>query len=228
VDDRLIVALDVPDLEQALELVERIGEGVGFYKVGVTLYTAAGPAAVERLRAAQKRVFLDLKLHDIPVQVAGAVAAAAAHEVDLLTVHTAGGEAMLTAAARAASTSSLRLLGVTVLTSQPAAPGEVEARAERALAAGLDGVVCSPLEVGALRARLGDAALLVTPGIRPAATDAAATITGDDQVRTATPAAALRAGATHLVVGRPITTAADPPAAVRAIIAAMQSGVPQQ
>jgi orotidine-5'-phosphate decarboxylase len=217
------VALDTPDLGRAMTLVERIGERVCFYKVGLTLYTAAGHRAVAELRAAGKRVFLDLKLHDIPVQVAGAVEAAAGLGAELLTVHTLGGDAMLEAAAGAARDTSLALLGVTVLTSQTAGPGEVEARAEQAVEAGLDGVVCSPLEIGALREIIGSEPLLVTPGIRPAS---GGPVSGDDQVRTSTPEAALRAGASRLVIGRPITAAPDPAAAAATILAAMQGEVP--
>jgi orotidine-5'-phosphate decarboxylase len=218
--ERLIVALDRPDLDRALAIVDHLDDRVRFYKVGLTLYTAAGHAAVEALVERGKRVFLDLKLHDIPVQVAGAVTAARGLGATLLTLHTAGGAAMLEAAAEAARGSDLALLGVTVLTSQTAEPGEVERRARLAVASGLDGVVCSPLEVATLRAALGHEPLVVTPGIRPAR----AAVADEDQVRVATPEAALAAGASHLVVGRPITGAAEPRDAADAILAAMRDG----
>lgn len=215
-DERLIVALDHGALAPALALADRLGDLVGFYKVGLTLYTAAGPAAVAALKERGKRVFLDLKLHDIPVQVSGAARAASAQGVDLVTLHAAGGEAMMAAAAEAVRGTGTRLLGVTVLTSLAAPdPGVILAAARRAVAAGLDGVVAAATEAGALRAALGPGPLLVTPGIRlPGAA-------GDDQVRTGGPGEALRAGASHLVVGRPITGAADPRAAAREILAAM-------
>ena len=215
-DERLIVALDHGALAPALALADRLGDLVGFYKVGLTLYTAAGPAAVTALKERGKRVFLDLKLHDIPVQVGGAARAASAQGVDLLTLHVAGGEVMMAAAAEAVRGTGTRLLGVTVLTSLAAPdPGAIVAAARRAVAAGLDGVVAAATEAGALRTALGAGPLLVTPGIRlPGAA-------GDDQVRTGGPGEALRAGASHLVVGRPITGAADPRAAAREILAAM-------
>ncbi len=214
------------ELAEVMRLVECLADTVSFYKVGLTLYTAAGAEAVRCLRGVGKRVFLDLKLHDIPMQVASAVGVAGGLDVELLTVHTAGGEAMLAAAATAAADSDLRLLGVTVLTSQSAAPEEVERRARLAISAGLDGVVCSAVEVDRLRGALGPGPLLVTPGIRPAPADGGGVaVGGDDQVRVATPQVALRGGATHLVVGRPITAAPDPVAAAEALIAAMQLGV---
>ncbi len=220
-DERLIVALDMGRLDAALALADRLGDLVAFYKVGLTLYTAAGPAAVLALRERKKRVFLDLKLCDIPLQVGGAALAASRLGVDLLTVHTAGGEAMMRAAADAVRGTGTRLLGVTVLTSL-AAPGPVVilARAREAVAAGLDGVVAAPGEASTLRAELGPRVLIVTPGIRlePAA--------ADDQVRTGTPGAALHAGASYLVVGRPISAAPDPEAAARGVLAAMASGGP--
>lgn len=215
-DERLIVALDLGDLARALALADRLGELVGFYKVGLTLYTAAGPAAVTALKERGKRVFLDLKLHDIPVQVGGAARAASAHGVDLLTLHAAGGEEMMAAAAAAVAGTRTRLLGVTVLTSLAAPDPEVIlAAARRAVGAGLDGVVAAATEARALRAALGPGSLIVTPGIRlPGAA-------GDDQVRTGGPDEALRAGASHLVVGRPITGAPDPRAAAEEILTAM-------
>jgi orotidine-5'-phosphate decarboxylase len=219
-DERLIVALDDSELVSALELVAQLGALVDFYKVGLTLYTAAGPSAVQALKERGKRVFLDLKLHDIPAQVGGAAEVAASLEVDLLTVHTAGGPAMLRAAATAVAGSRTRLLGVTVLTSL-ALPGgsnePVMTAARAAMAAGLDGVVAAAAEAQALRSALGSAALIVTPGIRPAGSDPG------DQARVADPETALRQGASHLVVGRPITAAAQPRAAAAGILKAMES-----
>ncbi len=219
----LIVALDVPSRAEALGLVDRLGGEVDFYKVGLELYTRAGPDVVRDLRARGKRVFLDLKLHDIPNTVSSAVRATAELEVELLTVHTAGGAPMLSAAAAAAEAGPgrLALLGVTLLTSL--SPTDVEAAwgrpisslreevlrlAAAARASGLAGVVASPHEAEALRRRLGPGLLIVTPGIRLPGAPA------HDQARIATPGAAVRAGATHLVIGRSVTAAPDPVAAM--------------
>ena len=225
---RLIVALDMPALPEAEALVERLAGVVSHFKVGSPLFTAAGPAAVEMVHRRGGRVFLDLKYHDIPVAVAGAVRSAARLGVGLLTVHASGGTAMLRAAAEAAAAAGRdrpRILAVTVLTSLDRAtlqrelgvPVAVEGHAVHlaglARGVGCDGVVASPHEAGRLRAILGRDALIVTPGIRPAGGG------GDDQVRTATPAAACRAGADYLVVGRPVTGAPDPAAAAAAILA---------
>lgn len=228
----LCVALDVATEGEALTLVDRLGEPADFYKVGLELFTIAGPSVVHGLRDRGKRVFLDLKLLDIPNTVAGAVASAGRLGADLLTVHVTGGPAMLKAAA-AAAPPSLRLLGVTLLTSFPVS--EVEAAwgrtlvslrdevlrlAELAAECRLSGVVASPLEAAALRRRLGGEFLVVTPGIRLAGGET------HDQARVATPAAAVEAGADILVVGRAVTAAADPAAAFAAIRAEM-AGVPQ-
>ncbi len=211
----LIVALDLP-AAAALDLVDRLGDAVGWYKVGPVVHVADGPAVVRALRQRGKQVFLDLKWHDIPHTVAGAVAAAAAAGVALATVHLAGGRAMLDAAVRSRR-GPLRLLGVGVLTSLGAVDyGEVVGRpvgdmAEEqqrlvrlGVAAGLDGFVTAAGEARALRAAAGARALLVVPGVRRSGDPAA------DQVRTATPAEAAQAGADFLVVGRPIAGAADP------------------
>ena len=226
--ERLIVALDAPELAEAEALVDRLAGVVGMYKVGAQLFTAAGPAAVEMVKKRGGRVFLDLKFHDIPATVAGAVREAARLGVTLLTVHASGGTAMLRAAAEAAAAAGPerpRILAVTVLTSldrlalqrELGVPASVEEHVGRlaglARAAGCDGVVASPREAGSLRAVLGRDLLIVTPGIRPAGGRA------DDQARVATPAVARRAGADYLVVGRPITDAADPAAAAAAIVA---------
>ncbi|MBI4011724.1 MAG: orotidine-5'-phosphate decarboxylase [Candidatus Rokubacteria bacterium] len=229
--DRVIVALDVPGLPEAEALLARLGGVVSTFKVGAQLFTAAGPAAVELCRKRGGRVFLDLKYHDIPATVAGAVREAARLGVALLTVHASGGSAMLRAAAGAAGGAGrdrMRILAVTVLTSLDRAalqrelqvPVAVEGHAVHlaglAREAGCDGVVASPQEARRLRTVLGPDALIVTPGVRPAGSDAG------DQARVATPAAALRAGADYLVVGRPITGAADPAAAAAAIVAELE------
>jgi orotidine-5'-phosphate decarboxylase len=226
--DRLIVALDISGLAEAEALVDRLRAAVDTFKVGSQLFTAAGPAAVEMVRKRGGRVFLDLKYHDIPAIVGGAVREAARLGVTLLTVHASGGAAMLRAAAEAAAEVGRdrpRILAVTVLTSLDraallrelgvpvAVEGHAVALAGLARAAGCDGVVASPQEAARLRTVLGRAALIVTPGVRPAGGAA------DDQARTATPAAACRAGADYLVVGRPITGAPDPAAAAAAILA---------
>jgi orotidine-5'-phosphate decarboxylase len=223
----IIVALDLPDRDQALDMVERLGEAVDFYKVGSPLFTRTGPDLVRELRSRGKRVFLDLKYHDIPSTVASAVAAAAELDVELLTIHASGGEAMMRAARAAADAfgeGAPKLLGVTILTSFTAVDveqvwnkeilsmrDEVARLAGIAADAGVHGVVTSPLEVEALKRRHGAAFIVVTPGIRAP---------GDrlgDQARTATPADAARAGADYLVIGRPVLTAEDPVAVVRAM-----------
>jgi orotidine-5'-phosphate decarboxylase len=228
--DRLFVALDVERLEEAEVLLERLAGEVGGCKIGNQLFTAAGPVAVERALKRGFRVFLDLKYHDIPNTVAGAVREATRLGVFMVNVHASGGRAMLAAAAEAATRSATDfaarrplVIGVTVLTSldrraletELGVPASVEAHvlrlAEQARAAGLDGCVASAREIRLLRSALGRAWVIVIPGIRPAARD-------DDQVRTATPAAAITAGADYLVVGRPITAAPDAVAAARAIV----------
>jgi orotidine-5'-phosphate decarboxylase len=223
--DRLIVALDTADAEKARELVRQLGNEVSFYKVGKELFIAVGPAIVRELVSDGKRVFLDLKFHDIPNTIAGAVRSAASLGVSLLTVHAAGGVAMLMAASEAAAQSEAKptVLAVTVLTSltdsdlkQIGVGDGVEAQVLRlanlAIQAGCGGIVASAQEAARLRHSLGGAFTLVTPGIRPAGGDAA------DQARVVTPEAAIRAGADYLVVGRPITGAADPAAAARSIV----------
>jgi orotidine-5'-phosphate decarboxylase len=221
-----VLALDVPDAASALVLAERLPDAE-WVKVGLQLFTAAGPAVVRELRERGRRVFLDLKLHDIPNTVAGAVASAAALGVELLTVHASGGAAMLRAASRAAHEAGQggpRLLAVTLLTSlseREAAEAWgrdsllVSAEAERlaalAASAGIDGVVASVHEARAIRAREPEL-LILTPGIRLAG-DAAG-----DQARTATPADAVGAGADFLVVGRTVTAAPDPAAALSRLL----------
>ena len=228
----LIVALDVPSPDAVPPVLATLGGTVGWYKIGLELFCAGGPAVVESVAGAGKRIFLDLKLHDIPRTVARAVTAAARLRVELMTLHAAGGRAMIAAAAEAARACPAdqrpKLLAVTMLTSLEQAdlddlgigramPDQVAALATMALESGADGVVCSPREVGQLRTLLPSGALLVTPGVRPAGT-----ATGD-QKRVATPGAAVRDGATHLVVGRPILEAPDPAGAACAILAEMRA-----
>lgn len=223
-EPRIIVALDYAAAAPALALAQRLDPARCRLKVGKELFTAAGPALVERLVAAGFGVFLDLKFHDIPNTVAAACRAAAGLGVWMVNVHALGGRAMLTAAAEAVAAAPRppRLVAVTVLTSLGArdllevgvrdTPEEAVLRLARlAHDCGLDGVVCSAREAAALRAAHGPGFLLVTPGIRPAWAGA------QDQVRIATPAEALRAGASHLVIGRPITQAPDPLAALARI-----------
>ena len=217
----IIVALDEPSLDEARRLMDRLAGRTRFYKVGLQLFTAAGPAAVEAVQEHGARVFLDLKLHDIPNTVASAVRAARELGVDLCTIHLSGGPEMC-AAAVAEAGERMKILGVTVLTSSNQATleecgvaGSVAAQvvrlAKMGYAAGVRGFVASALELPLLRAELGPEPLLVIPGVRPAGSDAA------DQKRTATPADVVRGGATHLVVGRPISRADDPAASFDAI-----------
>ena len=218
----LILALDLPSGDEAFRLLDRIPEA-RWVKVGPVLFTREGPSLLRALRARGLAVFLDLKWHDIPNTVAGAVSAAVEHAIDLVTIHTLGGDMMMEAAARAAA-GRVAIVGVTVLTShEPAAFGAVVGRsvsdlgsevtrlARSAGRAGLSGVVCSPHEIGLVNAVLPANAWVVVPGIRRA-DDAVG-----DQARTADPRAAAAAGATHLVVGRPVLQAPDPAAAFRAM-----------
>ena len=222
--DRLAFALDFPTLAEAERGAARDSDAVGVLKVGLELFVSEGPRAIELGHRLGCDIFLDLKLHDIPETVERAVASAAAHGVRYLTLHAAGGPKMLTAAARRAEreNSGLTLLAITVLTSLDSAdlravgvndsPAEHVLRLARlASENGIPGMVCSALEVGAVREALGPRAVLVTPGIRPQTTDS------DDQKRIGTPSSAIRAGSSLLVVGRPIRDAADPAAAARAI-----------
>ncbi|HVJ06558.1 MAG TPA: orotidine-5'-phosphate decarboxylase [Candidatus Saccharimonadales bacterium] len=220
----LIVALDVPDSIRARALVYALGDAVSYYKIGKELFTAEGPAFVRELVASGKRVFLDLKFHDIPNTVAAAVRTAASLGVSLLTVHAGGGSKMLKAATEAASQSDTKptILAVTVLTSmtqedllEVGGQGTVESQVLRlaglAINAGCGGIVASAREAARLRQELGSGFVLVTPGIRPAGGIAA------DQARVVTPGDAIRAGANYIVVGRPITASDDPATAARNI-----------
>jgi orotidine-5'-phosphate decarboxylase len=223
-DPRIIVALDFPDAEGALALAQRLDPRQCRVKVGKELYTAAGPSLVEQLQRAGFGVFIDLKYHDIPNTVAGACMAAARLGVWMINVHALGGRAMMTAAREAVTKAGKppKLVAVTLLTSMGSTdmadvgiaggPQDAVARLARlAQSCGLDGVVCSPQEAAALRRQCGKDFLLVTPGTRPAESGQ------DDQQRTATPREAVAAGADYLVIGRPITRAVDPLAALAAI-----------
>jgi orotidine-5'-phosphate decarboxylase len=222
---RLIVALDVPSAAAAQKIVAAVGDSASCYKVGMQLYTAEGPGIVRDLVASGRRVFLDLKYHDIPNTVAAAVREAAGLGVSMLTVHASGGGKMLRAATEAARNrnAALMVLAVTVLTSlddndldKLGVRGRVQDQVLRlaalALADGCHGVVASAQEASALRSELEGDFAIVTPGVRPPGTSA------DDQARVVTPAEAIAAGATHIVVGRPITAAADPASEARAIL----------
>jgi orotidine-5'-phosphate decarboxylase len=221
----VIVALDTSSLDDALRIVDVLGDDAGFFKVGLELFAAAGPEAVERLTARKKRVFLDLKMHDIPNTVGRAAKVVSELGVDLVTVHAAGGAEMM-AAAKEGLGGRGKLLAVTVLTSMASGdlggvwgrgvdsvPEEVLRMAELARGAGADGVVSAAAEAARVRARVGEGFLIVVPGIRPEGSDRM------DQKRVATPAHAMRSGADYLVVGRPVTQADDPAAALRAVIA---------
>lgn len=222
---RLIVALDFPAADTAFGFADRLRDQCQWFKVGLELFVASGPTIVERLVQRGHSVFLDLKLHDIPNTVASAVRSAGSLGASMLTIHASGGPAMLTAAREAAESlaSPPRLLAVTVLTSmdqaQLTATGvtrspeeQVLLLAQTGLGAGINGFVCSPREASALRALAGPGATLVTPGIRPSGSEIG------DQKRIATPTSALADGANYLVVGRPITQAAQPELAAEAIL----------
>ena len=232
--DHLIVALDYPSATEALRLVESLEQTCQWFKVGMELYYAAGNQIVEQLRNRGFNVFLDLKLHDIPNTVAGAVRSVTQAGASLLTIHAAGGAAMMTAAAEAAkSPDSPRLLAVTVLTSMDAAqlsgigitasPADQVLRLARlAESSGISGLVCSAEETALLRKHLHPGILLIVPGIRPAGAAA------QDQKRIATPAQAIAAGASFLVVGRPITQADNPAKAAQAILEEIEQELTQK
>ena len=226
----IIVALDVPSAEQALKLAELVAPAVGAFKIGKELFVSAGPDIVRRVRATGASVFLDLKFHDIPNTVAKAVAAATRLDVQMLTIHTSGGGEMMSAAEKSAQDTAKSLglaaplvLGVTVLTSSDAntlaeigcqanVGQQVERLATLAVKSGLRGLVCSPLEIADLRQFLPPEIQLVTPGIRTGAEKA------DDQKRTLTPREAIQAGASWLVIGRPIYAAENPRLAAEKIL----------
>ena len=228
----VIVALDVDSREEAVAKVKAIGDSIHFYKIGLELFTAEGPDVVKAVKDLGKKVFLDLKFHDIPRTVERAVRSGGKLGVDLMTIHSVGGSAMIRAAAEAAAefgAAGPKILAVTVLTSLDQTdlndvgivgrtPAEqVSAMAQFATANGAHGLVCSPKEVGALSRMLQPGTLFITPGVRPAGSAVG------DQKRVATPADAVRDGATHLVVGRPILGAPDPVAAAQGILAEIAS-----
>ena len=230
----IIVALDVPNAEQALTLARDVAPAVGAFKIGSELFTAAGPDIVRRVRDTGASVFLDLKYHDIPNTVAKAVASAVRLDVQMLTIHTSGGSEMMRAAQRSAEQTASQsgqnaplVLGVTVLTSmdinalaeigyEPNVGRQVERLATLARDAGLRGLVCSPLEIVGLRQFLPANIQLVTPGIRTGAEKA------DDQKRTLSPREAIEAGANWLVIGRPIYAAASPRKAAEEILSSLR------
>ena len=224
-DDRLIVALDVPNLLQGMDLVQRLGDTVGFYKIGLGMLTGGGLALANELKQEHgKRIFLDMKLFDIGATIETAVRGLAQYDLDFLTVH--GDPQVVRAAAEGKAGTGLKILAVTILTSLDRAdldanlmkPGDIHdltlERAARALEAGADGVIASPQEAAMIRALpQARGRLIVTPGVRPAGS------ASGDQKRTATPHQAVMDGADHIVVGRPIWQAANPAAAARAILA---------
>jgi orotidine-5'-phosphate decarboxylase len=224
---RLIVALDVSTATAARKIVAAVGDSAHAYKVGMQLYTAEGPDVVRELVSSGRRVFLDLKYHDIPNTVAAAVNQAALLKVSMLTVHAAGGSKMLKAAVEATQDShGVQVLAVTVLTSlndtelgkigiRGAVLDQVLRMTALALSNGCHGVVASAQEAGALREEFGENFVIVTPGVRPAGSGP------HDQARVVTPAEAIAAGASHIVVGRPITEAMDPASETRAILGQM-------
>ena len=231
----ILVALDVESAAKAVELANLLRGSVGGFKIGKQLFTAAGPAMVRELTSRGDRVFLDLKFHDIPNTVAGAIQSAVSTGAWMVNVHCSGGSAMMKAAAEAATKAAAKasqprplVIGVTVLTSMTDQAlkevgidtpmlDQVVRLATLAKSSGLDGVVASPQEVRAIRKACGDQFEIVTPGIRPAEQQGK-----DDQARTMTPAEAIEAGATHLVIGRPITGAPDPKSAAEQILATLR------
>lgn len=221
--DRIIVALDVETGDQALDLVHKLKDTIGFYKVGSALFTREGPEIVRKIRAEGVDVFLDLKFHDIPQTVISSMRSAVAMDVRFVTIHTTGGAEMMLAAQIETADSNTKVLGVTVLTSMDnetlgmvgfdhSVPGQVMQLARLASTCGIGGLVCSPMEIGFLREMLDRPMTLVTPGIRPKGADS------DDQRRTMSASQAFEEGADHIVVGRPIVKAEDPVAAAKAML----------
>ena len=220
--DKIIVALDVPTKREALDLAEKLGEQIAFFKIGLQLYTAEGPEIVRAVSATGSKIWLDLKVHDIPNTVARAVESAGRVGVQMLTIHLSGGSEMVRAAT-AARVNNMLLLGVTVLTSateetlreigiQDKVDDQVLRLAKLGVEAGIDGVVASPHEIKSLRREFGDKIKIVVPGIRPSWSEAG------DQKRTMTPREALEAGADYLVIGRPIIAHPDPNEAAAKIL----------
>jgi orotidine-5'-phosphate decarboxylase len=220
--DKIIVALDVPSKKEALGLVAQLRDQTSFFKIGLQLFAAEGPALVREIVGAGAQVFLDLKLHDIPNTVARAMESIGELGVAMTTIHLSGGAEMIRAAIEAGK-ENMSILGVTVLTSateqtlhdvgvNDKIDNHVLRLAALGLAANIDGLVASPHEIKILRARCGDKIKIVAPGVRPSGSEAG------DQKRFMTPREAVEAGADHLVIGRPITTAADPAAALKRIL----------
>ena len=236
----ILVARDVESAEKAVALANLLRGSVGGFKIGKQLFTAAGPAMVRNLASRGDRVFLDLKFHDIPNTVAGAIESAVSTGAWMVNVHCSGGSAMMKAAAEAATRAAMTssqprplVIGVTVLTSMTEQAlkeigvvtpmlDQVVHLAKLAQTSGLDGVVASPQEVRAIRNACGAQFEIVTPGIRPAALSVTQQLGKDDQARTMTPAEAIEAGATYLVIGRPITAAPDPRSAAEQILATLR------
>lgn len=225
-DDRLIVALDEPDLDSARTLVKTLGDSISYYKIGLTLLAQGGLRLAEELKDQGKLIFQDWKLHDIGAQVEGAAKAACSGACDLLTVHAE--PQVMRAAVKGRGTGSTKIIGVTVMTSLNQADLNemgygtalaelVMLRVEQAVQCGLDGIVASPHEAAMIRARVPDNFLIVTPGVRPEGSDV------NDQQRIATPQDAFLNGASHVVVGRPISRAADPVTAAQSILAAIHN-----
>ncbi len=225
-DTRMILALDEPDLASARALVKTLGDSVSFYKIGLTLLAQGGLILAEELKAQGKQIFQDWKLHDIGAQVEGAARAACSGACDLLTVHAE--PQVMRAAVRGRTNDTTRIIGVTVMTSLSQVDLDemgyglqltdlVMRRVDQAVECGLDGVVASPHEAAMIRARVPEGFLIVTPGVRPEGSDV------NDQQRIATPQEAFLNGASHVVVGRPITRAPDPVAAAQSILAAMHN-----
>jgi len=226
----LIVALDLPSSDNIPQVIDALPAEITYYKVGLELFASEGPRALEYLKKKNKKIFLDLKLHDIPRTVARAVTAAGRHGVALLTVHAAGGHEMLKAAVQSAKDlgeSAPVLVAITTLTSlnnddlkelgiARSLKEHTVALGQMAISTGIDGLVCSPHEISTFRETLGDGPVLVTPGIRPRGADLG------DQKRIATPAMAVRAGANFLVVGRPILQADNPAAVAKEILKEMK------
>lgn len=226
--EKIIIAIDTPDASSAKRLVAPLAEEGCLFKIGLQLFTAEGPSIVRDLQALGARIFLDLKFHDIPNTAREAVHSAVRLGVDMTTIHLCGAPAMVAESVQAAEGSKTLVLGVTVLTSmdapslesigiQSSPEAQVLRLAEMGVANGLRGVVASPLEIAPLRQKFGSSLTIVTPGVRPAGSD------HGDQKRVLTPGEAMRSGADYLVIGRPVTKATDPLAALRAIAAEIES-----
>ena len=231
--EKIIVALDMPNSLSAIRLVDDLADAICWVKVGLQLFTAEGPAIVKILQERRLKVFLDLKLHDIPNTTREAMRSAVSLGVDMATIHLSGGGRMVRSAVEAATGSPLLVLGVTVLTSFDEAElrgiGVLRTPEEQVAELvnlgcqfGLRGVVCSPREIAPLRTKFGDSLTIVTPGVRPAGS------ASDDQQRVMTPAEAIRAGADRLVIGRPITAAKSPREAALRIADEIESSVPDR